>query len=101
MNTNAITKYSWISYTAIRSNLAYLGEVLSRTTFMAVILYTFMRLWSAVAGSRTRVACAIMRAIRTHPGAPVECESGYVHGSYTRESVTQFSAHGLNNGGNS
>jgi len=48
MNANAITKYTWISYTAIRSNLAYLGEVLSRTTFMAVILYTFMRLWTVV-----------------------------------------------------
>jgi viologen exporter family transport system permease protein len=48
MNANVITKYTWISYTAIRSNLAYLGEVLSRTTFMAVILYTFMRLWTVV-----------------------------------------------------
>jgi ABC-2 type transport system permease protein len=48
MNANAITKYTWISYTAIRSNLAYLGEVLSRMTFMAVILYTFMRLWTVV-----------------------------------------------------
>ena len=26
MNANAITKYTWISYTAIRSNLAYLGN---------------------------------------------------------------------------
>src|SRR5262245_43796393 len=48
MNTRAMTKYTWIGYTAARSNLAYLGEVLSRTTFMAVILYTFARLWAVV-----------------------------------------------------
>jgi ABC-2 type transport system permease protein len=55
MNANVITKYTWISYTAIRSNLAYLGEVFARTTFMAVILYTFMRLWTVVyAGTGTQ-----------------------------------------------
>lgn len=51
---NGITKYSWIGYTAVRSNLAYVGEVISRTIFMAVILYIFMRLWTVVyAGNGT------------------------------------------------
>jgi ABC-2 type transport system permease protein len=48
MNAGTVTKYTWIGYTAVRSNLAYLGEVASRTTFMAVILYIFMRLWTVV-----------------------------------------------------
>jgi ABC-2 type transport system permease protein len=48
MNANAITKYAWIGYTSARSNLAYIGEVLSRTLFMGTILYIFMRLWTAV-----------------------------------------------------
>jgi len=48
MNANPITKYTWIGYTAARSNLAYVGEVISRAAFMAVILYIFMRLWTVV-----------------------------------------------------
>jgi hypothetical protein len=28
-----LTKYTWIGYTAARSNLAYVGEVISRTIF--------------------------------------------------------------------
>ncbi len=48
MNANALTKYTWIAYTSIRSNLAYIGEVASRTMFMGTILYIFMHLWSAV-----------------------------------------------------
>jgi ABC-2 type transport system permease protein len=49
----AISKYTWIAYTSIRSSLAYVGEVAARTTFMATVLYVFMRLWTAVyAGAR-------------------------------------------------
>jgi len=48
VNANAVTKYTWIGYTSARSNLAYIGEVISRTTFMATILYIFMRLWTVV-----------------------------------------------------
>jgi len=52
MNGNAVTRYTWIGYTAMRSNIAYLGEVVSRTIFMGVILYILMRLWTVVyAGS--------------------------------------------------
>jgi ABC-2 type transport system permease protein len=52
MNGHNLTKYTWIGYTAVRSHLAYVSEVISRTTFMAVILYIFMKLWTAVyAGS--------------------------------------------------
>jgi ABC-2 type transport system permease protein len=41
----AIRKYSWIGWTAIRSNLAYLGEVISRALFLVVILFIFLQLW--------------------------------------------------------
>jgi ABC-2 type transport system permease protein len=52
MSANTITKYTWIGYTAVRSSLAYAGEVISRTIFMVVFLYIFMRLWTVVyAGS--------------------------------------------------
>ena len=44
----AFTKYTWIGYTSARANLAYTGEVLVRTVFIAVILYIFLRLWAAV-----------------------------------------------------
>jgi len=44
----AIAKYTWIAYTAARSNLAYAVEAASRVLFMAVILYIFMRLWVVV-----------------------------------------------------
>ena len=42
------TRYLWIAYTAARSNLAYAGEVFYRSSFMAIILYIFMRLWTVV-----------------------------------------------------
>ncbi len=45
---SAIRKYAWIGYTSARSNTAYFGELVLRTTFMAVILYIFGRLWTAV-----------------------------------------------------
>jgi hypothetical protein len=38
---NNITKYVWIGVTSARSNLAYLGEVASRTIFLFVILRTY------------------------------------------------------------
>jgi ABC-2 type transport system permease protein len=41
-------KYVWIGYTAARSNLAYGGEAIVRSSFIAVILYIFMRLWHVV-----------------------------------------------------
>lgn len=41
----ALRKYTWIGRTAARSNLAYLGEVATRTIFLGVILYIFLQLW--------------------------------------------------------
>ncbi|MBO0798950.1 MAG: ABC-2 family transporter protein [Blastocatellia bacterium] len=38
-------KYIWIGLTAVRTNLAYLGEAASRIIFLGVILYIFLRLW--------------------------------------------------------
>ena len=46
----SIQKYSWIGLTAARSNLAYLSEVATRTLFLAVILYIFLRLWQVTYG---------------------------------------------------
>jgi ABC-2 type transport system permease protein len=40
-----MTKYIWIGLTAARSNLAYIGEVVSRGLFLFVILYIFLQLW--------------------------------------------------------
>jgi ABC-2 type transport system permease protein len=45
-----IGKYTWIGYTSARANLAYTGEVVARTVFMAVILYIFLKLWITVYG---------------------------------------------------
>jgi ABC-2 type transport system permease protein len=44
-NANA---YAWIGYTAARSSLAYRSEIILRSSFMAVILYIFLRLWTVV-----------------------------------------------------
>src|SRR5262249_36876972 len=44
----AIRKYTWIGYTSVRSSLAYWGEIAARTIFMTMILYIFLRLWTAV-----------------------------------------------------
>jgi ABC-2 type transport system permease protein len=41
----ALRKYAWVGYTSARSNLAYLTEVVSRTLFLAIILYIFLQLW--------------------------------------------------------
>jgi ABC-2 type transport system permease protein len=43
----AIRKYAWIGLTAVRSNVAYLGEVAARAIFLGVILFIFLRLWQA------------------------------------------------------
>src|SRR5262245_44865145 len=53
-----IAKYTWLAYTAARSNLAYAGESISRLVFMTVVLYIFMRLWIVVyaAADSPRVA---------------------------------------------
>src|SRR6476659_5450627 len=40
-----LRKYTWLGLIAARSNLAYLGEVVTRTLFLAVILYIFLQLW--------------------------------------------------------
>jgi ABC-2 type transport system permease protein len=42
---NRITKYVYVGYTAVRSNIAYLGEVLARVLFLGVVLYIFLQLW--------------------------------------------------------
>ena len=44
----AAAKYIWIGAAAARSNLAYAGEVVSRTVFLGILLYIFVRLWSVV-----------------------------------------------------
>src|SRR4029079_1636901 len=46
----AFRKYSWLGLIAARSNLAYLGEVATRTLFLAVILYIFLELWRVTYG---------------------------------------------------
>jgi ABC-2 type transport system permease protein len=51
----AFRKYTWLGLIAARSNLAYLGEVATRTLFLAVILYIFLQLWR-VTYSETRSA---------------------------------------------
>lgn len=40
-----LRKYTWLGLISARSNLAYLGEVMARTLFLAVILYIFLQLW--------------------------------------------------------
>jgi ABC-2 type transport system permease protein len=40
-----LRKYTWIGLTSARSNIAYLGEVVTRTIFLGVVLYIFMQLW--------------------------------------------------------
>ena len=44
----SVSKYSWIGYTAARSEWAYSAANVSRIIFMATVLYVFMRLWSVV-----------------------------------------------------
>jgi ABC-2 type transport system permease protein len=41
----SLRKYTWLGLTAARSNLAYVGEVATRTIFLGVILYIFFQLW--------------------------------------------------------
>jgi len=41
-------RYVWIARTSARSNLAYAGEVIYRCSFLTIILYIFLRLWTAV-----------------------------------------------------
>src|SRR5271163_3836498 len=48
-----LRKYAWVGLISARSNLAYMSEVLSRTIFLGVILYIFLRLWQ-VAYDQTR-----------------------------------------------
>jgi len=42
---SALAKYVYVGRTAMRSNIAYLGEVAARVLFLAVILYIFLQLW--------------------------------------------------------
>lgn len=42
---NRITKYLYVGYTAVRSNVAYFGEVAVRVLFLGVVLYIFLQLW--------------------------------------------------------
>src|SRR3954471_4555066 len=46
----ALRKYTWLGLISARSNLAYLGEVATRTLFLAVILYIFLQLWRVTYG---------------------------------------------------
>jgi ABC-2 type transport system permease protein len=41
-----IAKYVYVARTAVRSNLAYFGEVAARVIFLGVLLYIFLQLWS-------------------------------------------------------
>jgi ABC-2 type transport system permease protein len=41
----AARKYVWLGLVAARSNLAYVGEVVTRTIFLGVILFIFLQLW--------------------------------------------------------
>jgi ABC-2 type transport system permease protein len=41
-------RYLWITYTAARSNLAYAGEVIYRCSFLTIVIYIFLRLWTVV-----------------------------------------------------
>jgi len=40
-----LRKYTWLGLISARSNLAYLGEVVTRTLFLGVILFIFLQLW--------------------------------------------------------
>jgi ABC-2 type transport system permease protein len=40
-----LRKYTWVGLTSARSNIAYLGEVATRATFLGIILYIFLQLW--------------------------------------------------------
>jgi len=46
----ALRKYTWVGFTAARSNSAYLSEVLTRILFMVVVLFIFLHLWRATYG---------------------------------------------------
>ena len=43
--TAELRKYAWVGMTSARSNLAYLGELISRTIFLFIILFIFAQLW--------------------------------------------------------
>lgn len=45
-----MNKYLFIALTAIRSKLAYLGEIGSKTIFLFVVLYIFLSLWRVTYG---------------------------------------------------
>lgn len=40
-----VRKVGWVGWVTARSNLAYLGEVVVRTLFLAIILFIFLQLW--------------------------------------------------------
>ena len=42
---NRIWTYTYVAYTAVRSNVAYVGDVFARVLFLGVVLYIFLRLW--------------------------------------------------------
>ena len=46
----ALRKYTWLGYTAARSNLAYVGEVATSAIFLGVILFIFLQLWRVTFG---------------------------------------------------
>lgn len=42
-----LTKYGAVFSTTVRNQLAYVGEMALRTTFLVIILYVFLQLWRA------------------------------------------------------
>ncbi|MBY0357935.1 MAG: ABC-2 family transporter protein [Candidatus Obscuribacterales bacterium] len=47
---NAIKKYFFVAWIAMRSNLAYFSEVSGRLIFLGVVLFIFLRLWQVTFG---------------------------------------------------
>jgi len=45
LSVQGMSKYFYIALTSIRSRLAYLGEIGSKTIFLFVVLYIFLCLW--------------------------------------------------------
>jgi ABC-2 type transport system permease protein len=59
-------KYFAIAKTAIKSNLAYAGEVAGRTCFLFIVLYIFLKLWEATyhnSGSTTMAGLTLAQML--------------------------------------
>ncbi len=40
-----LRKYVWVGYTSARANVAYMLEIVTRASFLAVLLFIFLQLW--------------------------------------------------------